>query len=333
MGIVNSKGAAVCNTVLVLKTTDASKAFPWLLWIALALSLGNVGCAQTSQSSTASLKPQRLVAIDGATLDRFSIEKGSVIYLQTLDLHKMQIDQLAGSVDRSRQAQGFYYPSKGQGSSPFFQRLTVAQARKDYQQRHRSGIFSIINASFFEDYERSTRLSFPLKLNGKVITAGSSPYGPIPKPAAAYYRDIQLRALIWDNTKATITPYNPANGSPLDRASVRNALVSYAYRDHPAYALAGDPENRYHVLGILNPKDAGKTNRLLIATTNRATLERAANVLRQQGVKGDLMTIDGGISTYLWSNRAGDLILPQAADGEKIPSLPHYLGIRSNKDT
>jgi hypothetical protein len=194
------------------------------------------------------------------------------------------------------------------------------------------GIFSIINASFFEDYQRSTRLSFPLKLNGKLITAGSSPYGPISKPADPYYRKVELQALIWDNTKATIAPYNPANGYPLNRAKVQNALVSYRYKDHPAYALAGDPANRYHVLGILNPEDAGKTNRLLIATSDRATLEGAANVLRQQGVKGDLMTIDGGISTYLWSDRAGDLILPQVADGEKVPALPHYLGIRSKKN-
>jgi hypothetical protein len=314
--------------MLALKPSRPKTAFPCFLAIAV-LAIANGGCTQTSQSSP--LTPQRLVAVEGATLDRFPAEKGNVIYLQTLDLHKIQIDQLTGNVDRSRQAQGFYYPSQSKESSPFFQRLTVAQVRKDYQQQNRLGIFSIINASFFEDYQRSTRLSFPLKLNGKVITAGSSPYGPIPKPADPYYRKIQLQALIWDNTKATIAPYNPANGSPLDRASVQNALVSYAYQDHPAYVLAGDPANRYHMIGILNPQDVGKTNRLLIATSDRATLERAATVVRQQGVKGDLMTIDGGISTYLWSDRAGDLILPQVADGEKVPALPHYLGIRAKK--
>jgi hypothetical protein len=331
-GNSHPKGAALDDIALALKPFHGSKAFPWLLLIALALPIGNGGCTQRSQSSPLPLTPQRLVAVEGATLDRFSTEKGNVIYLQTLDLHKIQIDQLTGNVDRSRQAQGFYYPNPAKDSSPFFQRLTVAQVRKDYQQRHRLGIFSIINASFFEDYQRSTRLSFPLKLNGKLITAGSSPYGPISKPADPYYRKVELQALIWDNTKATIAPYNPANGYPLNRAKVQNALVSYRYKDHPAYALAGDPANRYHVLGILNPEDAGKTNRLLIATSDRATLEGAANVLRQQGVKGDLMTIDGGISTYLWSDRAGDLILPQVADGEKVPALPHYLGIRSKKN-
>jgi hypothetical protein len=231
--------------MLALKTFKTNRALQCFLAIALALPICNGGCTQRSQSLL--LKPQRLVAVEGATLDRFPAEKGNVIYLQTLDLHKVQIEQLTGSVDRSRTAPGFYYPNQGKESSPYFQRLTVAQVRKDYQQRHRLGIFSIINASFFEDYQKSTRLSFPLKLNGKVITAGSSPYGPIPKLADPYYRKVQLQALIWDNTKATIAPYNPANGSPLDRASVRNALVSYRYQDHPAYVLAGDPANRYHV--------------------------------------------------------------------------------------
>ncbi len=144
-----------------------------------------------------------------------------------------------------------------------------------------------------------------------------------------YYRSIQLKALTWSGDKATISNYSPASGSPLNQSSVKNALVSYAYLDHPSYALAGDPENRYHVLGILSTNNDKKANRLLIATTNRATLENAANILRQRGVKGDLMTIDGGISTYLWSAKSGDRILPQAASGENVAALPHYLGVRS----
>jgi hypothetical protein len=181
----------------------------------------------------------------------------------------------------------------------------------------------------FEDYQSSTRLSFPIKLNGKLITAGSSPYGPIQKPADPYYRNIQLKALAWNGYRAAIADYDPASGFPLNQTSVKNALVSYAYRDHPSYTLVGDPENRYHVLGVLNPDDKKKSSRLLIATTNRATLENAATVLRQRGVKGDLMTIDGGISTYLWSAKSGDLILPQTASGENVAALPHYLGVRS----
>jgi hypothetical protein len=290
-----------------------------------------VGC--TAQSNPLSLQsaPQRLIEVNGATLDRIPLERGNVVYLQTIDLHKMKIDQLMGDIDRRKGVKGFYYPSKNDDSSPFFNRIPTTAVRNRYQSQHRSGIFSILNASFFEDYQSSTRLSFPIKLNGKLMTAGSSPYGPIQKPSDPYYRKVQLKALTWTHDKATISTYNPASGSPLNQSEVKNGLVSYAYRDHPSYALTGDPQNRYHVLGVLNPEDDKQANRLLIATANRATLEDAAHVLRQRGVKGDLMTVDGGISTYLWSVKPGDLILPQVASGDNIAALPHYLGIRSKQ--
>ena len=44
------------------------------------------------------------------------------------------------------------------------------------------------------------------------------------------------------------------------------------------------------------------------------------------------MTLDGGISTYLWNVKAGNLVLPQVAAGEKVPALPHYLGIRAKDE-
>jgi hypothetical protein len=241
--------------------------------------------------------PERLLDVAGATLDQIPLSGNNVAYLQTIDLHQMQMDQLVGEADRRSKEKGFYYPVKNQDFSPFFKRLPFTEVRDRYQTQYPSDAVFIINASFFEDYQPQTQLSFPIKHNGKVITAGSSPYGPIQKPADPYYRKIQLNALIWDRKKAAIETYNPANGYPLNRGNVKNALVSYAYRDHPAYALAGDPENLYHVLGVLNSTEF--TSRLLIVTVNRSTLEQAATILRQHGANGNLMTIDGGISTYL----------------------------------
>jgi hypothetical protein len=310
------------------RSTSGNASLKWMM-IGCSALVGGVSCAGQSNLHAASPKSQKLFEVNGATLDQISFENGNVAYLQTIDLHKMQLDQLMDNADLRKGAKGFYYPSKADDSSPFFKRLTVAAVSDKYQKQNGSRIFSIINASFFEDYQSVTRLSFPIKLNGKVMTAGSSPYGPIQKPADPYYRNIQLKVLTWDNEKATVSTYNSKNGYPLSQANIKNGLVSYAYQDHPSYALAGDPENRYHVFGVLNPDDANKTSRLLIATVNQATLESTATILRQRGVKGELMTIDGGISTYLWSIRSGDLILPQVAKGEKVAALPHYLGIRS----
>jgi hypothetical protein len=299
-----------------------------LRWpLVLLLTLLVTSCTAHSQSSSSAW--QRLAATQGATLDRIRLETGSTVYLQTLDLRQVVIEQLIGPADPNRGTKGFYYPSQNKFSSPFFPRQTATAIRNTYQQQHPSGIFSILNAAFFEEYQRSTRLSFPIKHNGKVITSGSSPYGPTAKPADPYYRTVRLKALTWDASGVAITDYMPRSGFPLTRPSVQNALVSYAYRDHPAYALAGDPPNRYHVLGVLSLHKGAKAHELLIATIERGTLAQAATVLRQQGVQGDLMTIDGGISTYLWSATAGDLVLPQPASGEKESALPHYLGIRA----
>jgi hypothetical protein len=287
------------------------------------------GCTEHRGSLSAPPPAQRMEDIAGATLDRIRLQQNNVVYVQTIDLHKMAIEQLTGAIDRRKAGEGYYYPDKKQISSPFFARLTIPAVLQNYQKLHGSKLFSIINASFFEDYERSTRLSFPIKLNGKVVTTGSSPYGPIQKPADAYYRNIQLKTLTWNDTQASVLDYNLASGYPLSQSNIANAVVSYAYQDHPAYALAGDPVNRYHVLGVLQKEQNPQANRLLIATTNRSTLKEAAEILRQQGATSDLMTIDGGISTYLWTMKSGDLVLPKVAEGEKEAALPHYLSIRA----
>jgi hypothetical protein len=295
------------------------------LWgLLLASFISTVSCSPQSKP----VEPKRLVTVEGATLDQFFLAEGNVAYLQTIDLRKMQIDQLVGEVAKEEAAKGLYYPNN---VSPFFKRLTRSEVRNTYIKQHSYKIFSIVNASFFEEYKSSTRLSFPIKVNGALITAGSSPYGPIQKPAEPHYQTVQLKALTWDDTKATVSDYNPETGYPLSQPGIQNGIVSYAYQDHPAYVFNNDPANLYHVIGVFNSNDEAKAHRLLIITTNRTTLEGAAEILRQQGVKSDIITIDSGISTYLWSPQAGELISPQVAEGEKTVALPHYLGIRAKK--
>jgi hypothetical protein len=107
-----------------------------------------VGCTEQSNPLSLQSLPQRLIEVNGATLDRIPLEQGNVVYLQTINLHKMEIDQLIGDIDQRKGDKGFYYPSKNNNdSSPFFKRLTATAVRNRYQSQHPSGIFSIINAS------------------------------------------------------------------------------------------------------------------------------------------------------------------------------------------
>ena len=80
-------------------------------------------CVDKSNSLASKLELQRIAAVDGAELDQISLSHGNFAYLQTIDLHKMELDQLTGNPRKS--ARGRYYPSEGKNSSPFFGRMTT----------------------------------------------------------------------------------------------------------------------------------------------------------------------------------------------------------------
>ena len=285
-----------------------------------------------AQAFTPPSSYQPLEVIDGAALYKQQRTDGNEAYLQVIDLHKMQIDQLVGEVDDMGLGQGKYYQGEGGYYSPFFKMKLFEEVTDEYKELYSGAVFSLINCSFFEQYKSSSQLSFPIKLNGEVITAGHSPYGPVSQPADKFYSNIRLKALVWDNKGAYITDYDPTNGAPLNQSTVKNAIVSYQYSDHPAKVLAQNQVNRYHVIGTLDFDGIKGDELLLIMTVNKATLDEAADLLRQLGVTGDIITIDGGSSTYLFNSRKGNIIVPQPAnqgDNPTFRKLPHYLGFRS----
>src|SRR5262249_27535712 len=154
------------------------------------------------------------------------------------------------------------------------------------------------------------------KANGRVLTGGSSGYGPVPNPKAAYYRTVTLRALSWDAHGVTIAPYHPDTGAPLT-GPVPDAVVTDLYTDHPSYVLDHDPPNRYQLAGVVDGAH------LALLTVTHATLADGAKLLTQHGVHGDIVTFDGGVSTYLWSAAQGELVKVTNNDG----LLPHWLCI------
>lgn len=285
----------------------------------------------TVQAFTPLSSYQPLEVIDGAGLYKQQLADGNEAYLQVIDLHKMQVDQLVGEVDDMGLGQGKYYKGEGSYYSPFFKMKLFEEVTDEYKELYDDTVFSIINCSFFEQYQSSSQLSFPIKFNGKVITGGHSPYGPISQPADKFYSNIRLKALVWDDSGAYITDYDPATGMPLNQSSVKNAIVSYQYSHHPARGLGKNQANRYQLIGTLDFDGIKGDELLLIVTANRATLDEAADLLRKLGVKEDIMTFDGGSSTYLFNSRKGNIILPQPANQEDNPTfrkLPHYLGFR-----
>ncbi|MDZ8189435.1 MAG: hypothetical protein RMX96_31935 [Nostoc sp. ChiSLP02] len=279
---------------------------------------------------------QPLQVIDGAALYKKQLTNGNEAYLQVIDLRKIHIDQIIGEVDNMGNTQGNYYQGEGKHYSPFFQNKLFSDVADEYQKLYANNVFSLINCSFFEQYQSSTQLSFPIKLNGVVITGGSSPYGPIAQPKDKYYSHIRLKALVWDDKQAYITNYDQVSGAPLNQKAVKNAIVTYKYSDHPAKVLAQNQVNKYQVIGTLNKDGVPGDELLLIVTVNQATLDEAADLLRNLGVKSDIVTVDGGRSTYLFNSQKGNIIVPQLSNSQENPvfrHLPHYLGFRKKSKT
>ncbi|MEH2347482.1 MAG: hypothetical protein V7K55_05660 [Nostoc sp.] len=298
------------------------------LFLFLLPILSSFWIAQTS-NSLSSYQP--LQSIDGAALYKKELTNGNEAYLQVINVGKMHIDQIIGEVDNMGLNEGKYYKGEGKYYSPFFKQKLFSEVTDEYKKLYGNNVFSMINCSFFEQYQSSSQLSFPIKLNGVVITGGTSPYGPIKEPKDKYYSNIRLKTLVWDNKQAYITDYNRVSGSPLNQNEVKNAIVTYQYSDHPAKVLAQNQVNKYQVIGTLD-KDGVKGNELLlIMTVKQATLDEAADLLRKLGVKGDIITVDGGRSTYLFNSQNGNIIVPKLSNVQENPTfrnLPHYLGFR-----
>jgi hypothetical protein len=305
-------------------------------WLVIAALLGGPmgGCAagddRTAQrpSVAPASAPVTVAEVDGASLVRLPVGAG-VGYLQRIDVRRMRIDQILGERDAAAPTDpGAYYPGS---QSPRFVRIPAVQAQGSCRSRFGSKAFSVVNASFFEEYDRSTRLSFPVKTGGVLISGGSSPWGPVPTPKDRRYRDVRLRALRWDERGVAIDGYDPATGAPLDAPGTREALVSYAFADHPSALVGHDPANRYQLIGVADTDGRDGPEILLVLTVERATLHDGAALLHGLGAVGDIVTVDGGVSTFLWNAAAvgsgpgSVLVPPVSTDG----ALPHYLCVHA----
>jgi hypothetical protein len=334
----------------------------WFRWVPVLLLLGLWlgSCQELRFPDRLDLSDyQPLASQTGATLyARRGREPAQAQYLQVIDLKQTAIDHILESPTKFGENQGLYYRGEHRSDSPTFPMLSIEQVINDYQQQHGAAVFSVINCAFFEQYDASTQLSFPLKGNGNLLTGGSSPYGPIENPAHPRYRDIQLLALTWDNQgQASLSPYSPVTGNPLSDKTISNAIVSYRYQDHPSILLGGNPSNRYHVIGTYHststdtpaspsnslattaatpaplPAEANSGDDILVILTVMGdTLMDAGRALHQIGIKGELMTIDGGTSTLLYNPQQGTLSTPnpwqRPGMAGSFRQLPHYLGVR-----
>jgi hypothetical protein len=288
---------------------------------ALAATAGCDHGPVRGQPAASTATPTVVARADGATVTRHPLPGGGHGFLQRIDLRAMRVEQVFGELDATRPpSAGLYDPST---DSPYYRRIPPERMQDSCRGRYGADAFSAVNFSFFEEYDASTRLSFPIQAGGAPRSGGSSPWGPVAAPKDPYYKTVTLHALTWDGPRATIAPYDPASGAPIRAPGTSDGLVTYAYADHPSYALGRDPANRYQLLGVADTDGRDGAETLLILTLDPASLAAGADLLRREGATGEVLTFDGGVSTYLWTAATGDLVMPTSRD----KALPHYLCI------
>lgn len=256
----------------------------------------------------------------------FSSEKDTSIRILALDLRKIKISQIVSNPINKTNGNGFYSKNS---SSPYFKRYNYS----DIIKQANPNTFAIINAMFFEQYADSTQLSFPIKVNGKILTGGSSPYGPNQNPKHDYYKNAKLLALVFNTNSAKIITYGTSEKNVFQNDDIQNGLVSYNYKEHPAVIFQNNKVTRFLLVGTLHDKSQKNENQYedewLIVAIAQKTIGEVADILKNVGVKSEIMTLDGGTSVFLYGTKFGLKEAPgfdsNSKDSIKARNLPHYL--------
>lgn len=166
------------------------------------------------------------------------------------------------------------------GPDPRFESRLLEQYWKDVSQEE-PNLFCMTNGSFFYMAEYPTRLAFPLKIDGRIITDGFG-YNT--------YEGEKLMLELWSD-HAEISPFSPQR---FYASRAENVMVGLS---ETANKRAKYSVGRTFV-GVADENEDGEDEILLIFNTLTATQQAAAEVLREFGAKA-VMMLDGGGSTQL----------------------------------
>jgi hypothetical protein len=229
----------------------------------------------------------------GVQIYRKDYTNGSPDFVQVIDLSQgARLELLHGEITEARPAKGSFG-----GPDP---RMTSLAMETYWQQTQSEDpyAFCVTNGTFFYMPEYPTRLAFPLKVQGELITEG---WG------IDTYIDQKLILELWP-----------------DRANIQDLSEQALYASEAPDILGGLTEQankraKYAVgrtfIGLDDRDRDGERETILILNTQTATQSSAAAVLRDFGAER-VMMLDGGGSTQLlcrsgWHIRS-DRPVPQA---------------------
>lgn len=256
---------------------DSAKKIYWLLFCFLLLAAPTFYPARADSGGV--VIPPGFHKIDsaiGIDLYKKDYPGGSPDYVQVLDLSQgARLKPMIRSISDPGLGQGVYGGNdahfRSQSLSAYWQELVSQE----------SSAYCVVNGQFFYMLEYPTRLPFPLKIDGKILTDG---YGIKDFP------DQKLMLELWPG-RADIVALSKQSLYSSTAPDIIAGLTEEAPKAKKRYTGRT-------FIGLTSPNGSGQFNTLMIFNTKTARQVDAAEVLKSFGAQ-KVMMLDGGGSTQL----------------------------------
>ncbi len=207
---------------------------------------------------------------------RKTYPEGTPDYVQVVQLNQGAVVELMyAPLDTPRPGRGSY----GGNDARF--NLESIQGFWRLAERTSENAFCVSNGSFFYMEETPTRLPFPLKVDGVILTDGY---------ALEAYPDQKLMLELWSD-RADI---RALDGDALYKSRAKNIIAGLTVdaNKRPNYAVGRT------FIGLQDRDDDGEMEVMYVLNTQTHTQSGATHILREFGAQ-KLMMLDGGGSTQL----------------------------------
>ncbi len=212
----------------------------------------------------------------GVEFFRKDYSGGTPDFVQSIDLLRgAEITLLHGDIADPGTGQGAYG-----GDNPLFTRQTLQQAWDGFSANNKNA-FCLVNGTLFSTNNDPAALTLPLKSNGKVLSQG---FG------LNDYANKKLMLELWPD-HALISPLS---AEALSNSSAPQILTGIS----EDFDLSSGGLTGRTIVGIQDPNNDGKAERVLIFSSKKSTQADGANVLRAFGAEA-VIVLDGGDSAQL----------------------------------